>query len=114
MASYEPDRLSKFFLTTVEQQPRRELLLPADVGVPIRCAASPQDPVTKSVHARCSMPSCVHCKVVTLVGFRRCPALRLCLSRDGGMRPCVTLLVTAEGLVTPAITLVVTVCTPAV
>jgi hypothetical protein len=41
MASYEPDRLSKFFLTTVEQQPRRELLLPSDVGVPIRCAASP-------------------------------------------------------------------------
>jgi hypothetical protein len=38
-ATYEPDRLSKFFLTTVEQQPRRELLLPADVGIPIRCAA---------------------------------------------------------------------------
>jgi hypothetical protein len=37
-ATYEPDRLSKFFLTTVEQQPRRELLLPADVGIPIRFA----------------------------------------------------------------------------
>ncbi len=36
MSTYEPDKLSKFFLTTVEQQPRRELLLPADVGVPIR------------------------------------------------------------------------------
>lgn len=36
MSSYEPDRLSKFFLTTVEQQPQRELLLPQDVGVPIR------------------------------------------------------------------------------
>lgn len=37
MSTYEPDRLSKFFLTTVEQQARRELLLGADVGVPIRC-----------------------------------------------------------------------------
>lgn len=37
LSTYEPDKLSKFFLTTVEQQPRRELLLPADVGVPIRC-----------------------------------------------------------------------------
>ena len=37
-APYEPERLSKFFLTSVEQQPQRELLLPADVGVPIRWA----------------------------------------------------------------------------
>jgi hypothetical protein len=36
VSSYEPDKLSRFFLTSIEQQPRRELLLPADVGVTIR------------------------------------------------------------------------------
>ncbi|WIA18195.1 hypothetical protein OEZ85_009668 [Tetradesmus obliquus] len=35
VSSYEPDKLSRFFLTSIEQQPRRELLLPADVGVTI-------------------------------------------------------------------------------
>lgn len=40
MSPYEPERLSKFFLTAVEQQPRRELLLPSDVGVPIRCVVA--------------------------------------------------------------------------
>jgi hypothetical protein len=36
VSSYEPDKLSRFFVTSIEQQPRRELLLPADVGVTIR------------------------------------------------------------------------------
>jgi hypothetical protein len=36
VSNYEPDKLSRFFLTSIEQQPRRELLLPADVGVTIR------------------------------------------------------------------------------
>eukprot|EP00775_Hariotina_reticulata_P007791 gene7791-7988_t len=36
VSRFEPEKLSQFFLTSIEQQPRRELLLPADVGVPIR------------------------------------------------------------------------------
>jgi len=36
VSRFEPEKLSQFFLTNIEQQPRRELLLPADVGVPIR------------------------------------------------------------------------------
>lgn len=38
-SSFEPQKLSKFFVTSIEQQPRRELLLPADVGIPIRLVA---------------------------------------------------------------------------
>eukprot|EP00878_Enallax_costatus_P025048 GHUV01026769.1.p1 GENE.GHUV01026769.1~~GHUV01026769.1.p1 ORF type:complete len:491 (+),score=127.59 GHUV01026769.1:206-1678(+) len=35
VSRYEPEQLSRFFLTSMEQQPRRELLLPADVGVTV-------------------------------------------------------------------------------
>ncbi|KAF8061924.1 VIP2 [Scenedesmus sp. PABB004] len=35
VSRFEPDRLSRFFVTSIEQQPRRELLLPADAGVTI-------------------------------------------------------------------------------
>lgn len=38
VSRFEPEKLAEFFITSIEQQPRRELLLPADVGVTIRQA----------------------------------------------------------------------------